>query len=101
MSHAIENSTLHPHFGPLLRQQASRQALAEDGLEAKDRRLSQGAPMIADLPPPLLAPDLPNAPQIDIARMRRCLAVPVLPDVGIASRWNGDAFHGALLAGRI
>src|SRR5512147_2985301 len=54
--------------------------------------------MIATFAFPLLSSNSANAAQVDIARMRRRMSITMLPDVGVAPRWDHNALHPVLLA---
>src|ERR1022692_3404950 len=89
VGHAVERGSTDKDFGGLRIIGSCRQRIAEDGLEAKHGGFSETALMIAGLPFPRCASNLPDAAQIGVTRMRCAGPVTMLPDVCI-SPWRND-----------
>src|SRR6266508_4265581 len=83
MGHPIQRRGLEEEFRRLSPEFPRLHPRAKEGLDAKEGRLGQTAPMIAHLVLPPPSAFLPNGPQVLIARVRRSRAVAMLPDLGI------------------
>src|SRR5438132_12366191 len=89
MDHPIQGRALDEHFSELVLDLPRLKPVTEDRLVAKDRRLSQTAPMIMARALPLCAPHLPDAAQVLIPDVSFSFRVAVLPDACSLARWNG------------
>src|SRR5689334_19468716 len=100
MRHRVQRRTSHQHLRRLPSKLPRADAVPEDRLHPKHLRLGKTSAMIADFFLPLLAPDLPNPPQILIAYQPLLLRIPMSPNLRVLARRN-RRFRSALTDGFI
>src|SRR5918912_274385 len=87
--HPVQRRASNEHLRRLPVKAARADSLAEDHLHAEDRRLSQGAPVVAALALPLCAPLPADGSQVLVAGVALTLRVAVVPDARPISRRDG------------
>lgn len=89
MCHPVERGTSYKHLRHLPLKLTRTHSRPEYRLDPKHLRLGQTPAVIATFFLPLFAPDSTDSPQVLISDKPLAFAVAVLPNLGVAPRWDG------------